>query len=64
MAKRMTRGEALHLLRGARVTGAVSIQMGHDRSWLSRALSGDPEGLLSPTLAQDILAALKTREDQ
>lgn len=55
--KRWTRSEMLRYLRGRRAVGATSRQMGHDRSWLSRTLSGDPEGAISQELAAQILDA-------
>ena len=57
--KRWTNDAMLKMLRGERAVTATSLQLGRDRTYLSRILGGDPSGTLSPEKAQQILDAFR-----
>lgn len=59
---RWTNKKMLTFLRGERGVGATSLQMGHDRSWLTKKLSG-PEATLPPQQVAAIMDAFRASQE-
>lgn len=58
MAKRWTNRSLLSFLRGEKAIVAVSLQLGYDRAYLTRALTSDPEGNPSAEFVERVMDAL------